>query len=155
MRKLFLTLIVTALPLSFAKADKPYGTGGCGLGSMLQGKHGNQVMAITTNETGTQTFAISSGTSNCVDSGVVKTGKEARAFIELNHLQLANDISRGRGETLSSLAGLYGCKDVGALGSVLQKNYDSIFADQKDSVDHIERSINKIIQTELAPTCIG
>src|SRR5690348_10000976 len=48
-----------------------YGVAGCGFGSMLFGKQPGfiQVLAATTNGTfGSQTFGISTGTSNCTDT---------------------------------------------------------------------------------------
>jgi hypothetical protein len=151
--KFLFSLILLASFSSLAHA-RNYGSGGCGLGSMVMGKDGSQVLAITTNETGTQTFAISSGTSNCVDEGIVHRRHEARAFIELNHRQLANDISKGQGESLSSLAHLYKCSDERAFGTEMQKNYQSIFPTPASSDDHVEASILKVIDQSL-PTCQG
>jgi len=60
---------------------QPYGMAGCGLGSIAFGNDQTmfkQVLAATTNGTfGTQTFGITSGTSNCVsggDQGRARTG---------------------------------------------------------------------------------
>ncbi len=131
---------------SLALAARPYGSGGCGLGSIVQGPNGNQVMAMTTNDTGTQTFAISSGTSNCVDSGVVKKHHEARVFIELNQHQLANDISKGQGETVSGLAHLYGCSDERDFNRSLQSRYQAIFPTQSVSPDHVEAAIQETVE---------
>ena len=154
MKSIFAMLALTALVAvgSFAEA-KAYGSGGCGLGSLMMGSDGNQVMAITTNGTGTQTFGITSGTSNCVDDGVVKKGREARAYIELNQRQLANDISKGGGETVSGLAQLYSCEDKGAFSTTLQKNYTMIFPSKNTSPDHVEASIQSLINSSL--NCAG
>ncbi len=87
-----------------------YGLAGCGLGSIVFGdKPGMiQVVAATLNGTGYQTFAISTGTSNCGESG-----KQARAeqFIEVNKVSLENDLSRGAGESIVSLSEVMGCKN--------------------------------------------
>jgi len=57
MKKLFFVLALSVS--SLALAAKPYGMGGCGLGSQLMGKDGNQVLAITSNGTsGNQTFGM-------------------------------------------------------------------------------------------------
>jgi len=89
-----------------------FGTAGCGLGSMLFGKQPGmiQVLAATTNGSfGTQTFGITSGTSNCTD---MSSGPgSAKAFIETNREALAKDIARGQGETISSLSSLAGCQN--------------------------------------------
>jgi hypothetical protein len=87
-----------------------YGMAGCGLGSIVFGdKPGMiQVVAATLNSTGYQTFAISTGTSNCGESG-----KSARAnqFIEVNKVALENDLSRGAGEAIVALSEVMGCKN--------------------------------------------
>lgn len=105
-----------------------YGMAGCGLGSMLFGNQNGfvQVFAGTTNGLfGTQTFGISSGTSNCVDSGSARVA--TRAYIEANREALAKDIARGQGETIAGLAAVAGCGDVAALGGTLQAKFGEVF----------------------------
>jgi hypothetical protein len=85
-----------------------------------------QVLAATTNGTsGSQTFGITSGTSNCDPAfpGVAST----RQFVETNRQAVAKDISRGSGETLQSISRLAGCRDAKAVGAVLQRDFRSIF----------------------------
>jgi hypothetical protein len=105
-----------------------YGMAGCGLGSMLFGKQAGfmQVLAATTNGFfGSQTFGISTGTSNCTDTAAgVATSK---AFIEGNREAVAKDISRGQGETIASLSTLAGCQDSKRVGAVLQSDFARIF----------------------------
>lgn len=109
-----------------AHAD-PYGTAGCGLGSIVfKDKPGFiQVVAATLNGTGFQTFAISSGTSNCGKSAPNQAS--AAAFIETNREAFAKDVARGQGETISSLTTLAGCANPAAVGSLLQSEFNSIF----------------------------
>jgi hypothetical protein len=157
---LFLTCFLIAplfLTSNATAEEKPYGFGGCGLGSVIVGKDGPQVLAITTNGTGTQSFGITSGTSNCVDSGVVKRKREARAFIEINQRQLANDIAKGGGETVVSLAHIYNCsqKSEGAFGSALQNHYQTIFPEATTTPDHIEATIRAVIIVELTESCLS
>jgi Protein of unknown function (DUF3015) len=105
-----------------------YGTAGCGLGSMLFGKQPGmiQVLAATTNGVfGTQTFGISSGTSNCIDNTAGPA--TSKAFIETNREAVAKDISRGQGETISSLSVLAGCPNSKLVGAVLQSDFAKIF----------------------------
>ena len=91
-----------------------YGMAGCGLGSLIFGKDNSvmmQVLAATTNGTGYQTFAITSGTSNCVSGGVVKASREQAAFAEVNFQDLKRNMASGGGEFLSSFSTLLGCED--------------------------------------------
>jgi hypothetical protein len=107
-----------------------YGAAGCGLGSIVFGSKPGfmQVFAATTNGTfASQTFGITSGTSNCNSSA--PGGMAARQFIETNRQAFAKDVSRGTGETIVSLATLSGCRDAKAVGVTLQKSFTSIFPD--------------------------
>src|SRR5215813_15499169 len=68
-----------------AHGKSTYGTAGCGLGSMVFGdqKGAIQILAGTTNWLfGTQTFGITTGTSNCGEAAVGVAG--TKTFIEGN-----------------------------------------------------------------------
>src|SRR5258706_1629657 len=81
-----------------------YGPAGCGLGSLIFSPDSGftPIFAATTNGTSyTQTFGISSGTSNC-DTGP-SSSKSAKVYVETNREALAKDIARGSGETLAGL----------------------------------------------------
>jgi hypothetical protein len=103
---------------------------GCGLGSMVvdDPTKWSQVAASFLNGTGTQTFGISFGTSNCVEDGVSSAAREKDAFVEANYAELRRDLATGSGSYLSSLASLYGCKGEAAqgFGKVLHNNQDKI-----------------------------
>jgi hypothetical protein len=109
-----------------------YGLAGCGLGSILFGTDNSKVMQIlaaTTNGSfGSQTFGITSGTSNCTSGGVVKAEKEQYAFVEVNFQDLKRNMAAGGGEFLSSFATLLGCEDTakGSLAKMTQDRYESI-----------------------------
>jgi hypothetical protein len=128
MKKLLLLVpaaILLAAPLANAAG---YGAAGCGLGSMVFGNKPGvmQILAATTNGTfASQTFGITTGTSNC--DGSLLGGAGAKVFIEANKEALAKDIARGQGETLTNLSQLAGCQDASAVGSSLQKKFDTLF----------------------------
>ncbi len=99
------------IPSSAFAAD--YGMAGCGLGSIVFGNDPGfmQVLAATTNGTfASQTFGITTGTSNCTDGGAVARGHEQKAFVEANFAQLSRDTARGEGEYLAAFSTLLGCK---------------------------------------------
>ncbi|WP_155722587.1 DUF3015 family protein [Bdellovibrio sp. HCB117] len=122
-----------------------YGSAGCGFGSIVMGSDGNQVLAATTNGTsGSQTFGISTGTLNCQQDGIFKSGREVPAFIEVNKLALANDAARGQGETLAGLANLMGCNS-SAFAPVMKKNYNKIFVETNMQPAAIEANINAVV----------
>jgi hypothetical protein len=114
-----------------AHAD-PYGMAGCGLGSILFGKDNTplmQILGATTNGfLGTQTFGITSGTSNCVSGGVVRAEREQAAFAEVNFQDLKRNMATGGGEFLASFSTLLGCEE-GAKADFFklsQEKYESI-----------------------------
>lgn len=131
------------------------GMAGCGLGSVVFGdKPGMiQVVAATLNATaGNQTFGISSGTSNCGQSG--NSGSQARLFIEVNKHALARDVSRGDGEALQSFAKIVGCPSR-TLGVELKSNYKQIFnknADTNETTNAIFNVIHSSTQLQQCST---
>ena len=85
---------------------------GCGLGKMLwedwkgQKQIAPQVFMATTNVTGSYSFSISSGTSGCSNDGKIWNSEMASLFIGVNYASLSEDMARGGGEHLASLATL-------------------------------------------------
>ena len=130
MKKLIMVgaLVLSLVSFSGSAFAAGYGDAGCGLGSIVFGSEQGpvQVLAATTNGTfGSQTFGITSGTSNCADSG--GGSASAKAFIEANRESLSKDIARGQGETIANLSVLAGCADEAAVGATLQQNFSTIF----------------------------
>jgi len=130
-----------------------YGMAGCGLGSIVfADKPGMiQVVAATLNGVwGSQTFGITSGTSNCVNSD-----KAASLFIDANRVALAGEISKGAGETISGLASIYGCSDDNHVGAALKKNYNLIFPQASTETEVVRDSIRNILKNDqvIAGSC--
>ncbi len=71
-----------------AMSEKGYGMAGCGLGSLAFGDDNGkiQIIAATTNGTsGTQTFGITSGTSNCNPEDA-NVAANMNVYVEANRL---------------------------------------------------------------------
>lgn len=131
-----------------------YGPAGCGLGSLIFEPNSGftQIFAATTNGTfGSQTFGISSGTSNCTDSS--GGSASAKAFVETNRTALAKDISRGQGETIESLSRLGGCSDSRAVGASLQKNFDKVFPSAAMSDSEVGTSVVDALRSDATLAC--
>jgi len=134
MRKLTWGLALAAgLSLHAATASaQGYGMAGCGLGSLVfQNDNAmiKQILAATTNGTfGTQTFGITSGTSNCTMGGVLKSEREQMAFVEVNFRDLKHNMAAGGGEFLSSFGTLLGCEEAAkpALARMTQSKYEAL-----------------------------
>jgi hypothetical protein len=134
-------------------ADK-YGPAGCGLGSLIFEPNSGftQVLAATTNGTfGSQTFGISSGTSNCEGNGGGKAS--AKAFVETNRVALAKDIARGQGETIDSLAKLAGCQHPQAVGATLQRSFGRIFPSAAVTDGEVSQSVVETLAGDSALMC--
>lgn len=143
----------TTATSSIAEAG-PYGTAGCGLGSIIFGDSPGivQIFAGTTNGIfATQTFGITSGTSNCVDGG--GGGRRAQVFIETNRQAIAKDISRGGGETIVNLSTLSGCTDATAVGTALQRNFKSIFPDASVTDTQVSGAVIDVLRTDKSLAC--
>jgi hypothetical protein len=150
MKKMISTLALCALVASpaFAQANN---IGSCGWGSKLfMGQRGiaPQVLGATTNGTsGNQTFAITSGTSGCTQDGVVTSSWKTAAFIDGNMNKLALDMSRGEGESLSSLAALVGVNadDSAAFRASLQQNFDGIFSSSQVTSVEVAQNLKNVL----------
>ena len=138
MRKL--TLLFAMLGVMFtasAARAQGYGMAGCGLGSLLFGNDNTmlmQLLAATTNGTfASQTFGITSGTSNCTAGGVVKAEREQAAFAEVNFQDLKRNMASGGGEFLMSFSTLLGCEDSAKpmFFKMAQEKYESILPSVK------------------------
>ena len=129
MKNMIFSIILFSLIPVFAFAGK-YGMAGCGLGSIVIKSNGiMQVAAATTNGTSaSQTFGITSGTSNCTTDGVVQASKEREAFVDASKEELMSNISAGEGEYLTTLATLYSCNEdvMSDFNKVAQDNYEAI-----------------------------
>jgi len=118
MRILTLVLLSTAFVCSqtaVVLAAKNPDTGpGCGLGTLAWAdfKHPKniapQVMMATTNGMLFNTVGISFGLSGCTNDGAVMAEHKAEMFVASTFESLSEDMARGQGEHLASLATLLG-----------------------------------------------
>jgi hypothetical protein len=131
-----------------------YGPAGCGLGSLIFEPNSGftQIFAATTNGTfGSQTFGISSGTSNCSDTS--GGSASAKSFVETNRTALAKDVARGQGETIESLSRLGGCADARAVGVSLQRNFDKVFPNAAMSDSEVGSSVVDALRSDATLAC--
>jgi hypothetical protein len=142
MKKILVSALAAATLSTVALAGVNNQTG-CGLGSQLIKDDSTAIMLAlqaTTNGTGFQTFAITSGTSGCKKTKLVMN-EAAQEFVASNMDQLAKEIAMGQGESVDTLAELLMVEDKAAFANALQSNYTSIYTSQnvemKDVVDNI------------------
>jgi hypothetical protein len=151
---LFALLLITAPAFSkeMMVSKDAYGSAGCGLGSLVFGNEPGavQVFAATTNGTfGSQTFGITTGTSNC-GKGLVNTSENNNLaqFVENNMDNLAKEIARGNGESLNTLAELTGVSESEkpAVFTKLQANFSTIFSSDNVQVSEVVSRIVAIVK---------
>ena len=133
------TILILIFSMFSVAQAADIGTAGCGLGNVLMGgEHGmKQIFVATTNGTsGNQTFGITSGTSNCTDSG---RSAQLNNFIESNKVALTKEAARGEGQTLEGLTQVLGCK--ADFSAKVKNHYQQIF-----STDKTEEISSKILQ---------
>lgn len=131
-----------------------YGSAGCGLGSLLfePSNEITQIFAATTNGTsGTQTFGITSGTSNCDGSGY--SGGSAAVFVETNRSALAKDAARGKGATIAGLTSVAGCKSAKAVGRSLQRQFKTVFSSAAASDAEISENVLRVLKEDKSLAC--
>ena len=106
-----LSLICSPVNVTLAASNPDTGPG-CGLGKKLwedwkgQKQIAPQMFMATTNVTGSHSFAVASGTSGCSNDGRIWDSERASLFIGINYASLSEDMARGGGEHLASLAAL-------------------------------------------------
>jgi hypothetical protein len=164
MRASFVAAVAVALLATSAAAQSKetkaaikgtgvYGDAGCGLGSMAFGNQPGavQVLASTTNGfLGTQTFGITTGTSNCAP-GLFAAG--TRSFVDANREMVAKDISRGQGESIGALTQINACGDSTAVGAALQRNFAAIFPSEHASSDAVTGAILHVLHGDPSLGC--
>ena len=159
MKKVFLSVAVAGAlaTSSFAFFDGQYGgnryaAAGCGLGNMLfanESAKSNdmlwQILGGTVNSTGSQIFAITTGTSGCNPSGVFASNEELNNFAGQNLEKLASDVSKGGGETLDAFADLANVADKPAFFAAAQANFGKIFTSENISAGEVLANMDAVL----------
>jgi hypothetical protein len=155
---IFTTLLMSLLFLNQSSIlAGGYGMAGCGLGSLII-KENNflQIFAATTNGTsGSQTFGITTGTSNCTASGVVRSDKAQEVFVHLNYESLEKEMAVGKGEKLETLATLFGCNESQKFASMTKSKYEKLFSNEGNP-SHLFLSLKSEIEKDksLKSSCV-
>lgn len=141
--------------LAKKKYEKGYGMAGCGLWSqILKGKDkGTQigVFALRTFVLNSQTTAISSQLSNCVEGGANYAEMEQEVFIEINLAELSKEASQGNGDHLAALSEVLGCQDQKEFARLSQDKFAKIYGTSDSKV--VLASYASEIQSNDALTC--
>lgn len=151
-------LAAAAFGLKWAQAAD-YGMAGCGLGSLLFEENDfSQVIAATTNGTsGSQTFGITSGTSNCSSGGALKSEKAREVFVAVNFKDIAREMAAGKGEFVSALGVLSGCgaQALPSFLTLVQSNYATLLPSEATGPEEMLSKLDAAIAADgvLSKSC--
>ena len=149
-KKIASSFVIAALaPLALADNGP-----GCGPGAELwKGKTGlfAHSSAGTTNGTFFSPFAgLISGTSGCDNPGVVSNDYQQQVFVALNMDDLAQDVAKGNGHHISSMATLMGIEPVDheAFFKLSQENYGTIFKSDSTDVRQVLNALSDLLMQD-------
>lgn len=141
MKKLLMGFVLSLLVsgAAYAASGQARSNTGCGLGTMIFENQADdsiilQVLQSTTNgSTGTQTFGITSGTSECTPPANFAQNERLQHFVRNNMDNLAKEIAMGKGENLDTFVEMLGvgAAQSDAFKANLQANFDKIFTSDK------------------------
>ncbi|MFQ5779269.1 MAG: DUF3015 family protein [Nitrospiria bacterium] len=140
------------IPISTVQADVGTETGpGCGLGKVLfedvPGKNGalQQSVVWLFNLTGLPTFAITFGTSGCTNDGLVMNDQKVTVFASVNLENLKQDMAKGQGEYLESLATLMAIpgEQQDAFFALTQEKYASLYKSERTTSNEMLVALNQ------------
>ena len=148
-----LGVVAVASQAGLAMAANPDTGPGCGLGKIAWADFKNQkniapqVLMVTTNGTGMNTFAISSGTSGCTNDGQVWASERANVFAAINFDNLSQEMAQGKGEHLASLATLMGVpsEQHAAFFALTQERYSDLVQAGETSSMALVKALNDAV----------
>lgn len=147
--------------VTLAQMASAQGDAGCGLGSVVftSNKKLPQILAVTTNATfGSQTFGITSGTSNCKANGIAMVDREQIFYAENNFDALTIEMAQGRGEHLNGLATLMGCDGMNqsAFGAMTKSRYKVLLPTPNTTPVQMLESLRHELRnnSDLANVCL-
>jgi hypothetical protein len=153
MKKTLIAVILCLMMVSVASANTVRQDCGCGLGGMAigdrEGLLWNLLGTFLNGLCGNQTFAMSSGTSDCGRPETLAMLDKLNIFVADNMDVLAVDIAQGNGESLDALAEIAAIPEAkrSVFYSSLQSNFSRIYPNPEVAHDTVVSEITKIIET--------
>ena len=152
--KLIIGLFALVAASSVFAADT---SSGCGMGYEVAPKQ-SLVSSSTrslVNATFSNSIAMTLGTSGCAKHSIVKNDAKGIHFAEANMNQLAVEMSRGNGEFVTGFAGVFGCQNAVAFGSMVQAKYESVLPSANTSGVELYNNVKSEIRNNatLSASC--
>ena len=142
--------LLTASQIAIAGAAG--GNQGCGWGNALfKGGNGtaNHVLAgITNSISGNNTFGMTTGTNGCGTSGTLGYGGASAVSAIMD--EFSEDVARGEGDALSTVAVLYGVEpsDRETFANVMHENFAIIFPSEDVTTDKVIATIEALMKAD-------
>ena|SRR3989339_949681 len=151
MKKFTLALLALSASFTLSQTALANDPGNCGLPSLAIKSSTINILVNFFTSMPTYTLGVTSGTSGC--KGMVAIDQERSEFIASNYDSLTEEAAQGKGLHLETLAGLMGCQSSKAqFAQMTQKNFGSLFVDQADAVQVLER-LKAGIKAQPALSC--
>lgn len=155
MKKVLFSVMVLAAVVAFSGVSfaSLKSNTGCGFGTQIWAGHDGlipQLSAMTTNGiTTNQWMGISSGTLGCEKFRGIVFNSKVDSFIASNMESLANDMAKGQGEYLDTLATLLevNAADRLAFNAALQSNFSNIYTSEAVTSDEVKINIEKVLNS--------
>lgn len=120
------------------------GSSGCGAGWFILKKNSliSSLSRSFTNIMLSNTFGMTTGTSNCAKHSIVKNDFKAIHFTENSFEQLQTEMALGEGAYLLTLADLMGCSGASTrFQNVVKSNYEGIFPASDTKPDQMLKNV--------------
>lgn len=146
MKMLVTFLMVLMTSTSFA-ADS---SSGCGVGWMVFKDNSlvSSFFRAATNATFLNTVAMTFGTSGCAKHSIVMNDKSGIHFVEANQHQLVVEMAKGRGEYVSAMGYVLGCRNLDLFSAKARSNYNNIFSKDQMSASEIYQNIKNSVKAD-------
>ena len=135
-----------------AMAGAAGGEAGCGWGNALfKGNSGtaNHVLAGITNSIfGNNTFGMTTGTNGCTTTSTLGYGGASAVSAIMD--EFSEDVARGEGDALKTVAVLYGVEpaDRDTFALVMHENFAVIFPNEDVTAEEMIASIEEVMQAD-------
>lgn len=153
----FLFFVLASCGVFAAHPDKHPGSdnsSGCGLGWKVSKRKSllSSSSRASTNSIGSQSIAMTMGTSGCSKHELAKLEKEQEHFANSNFEHVLVDMAQGKGVYLNAFASMVGC-DAEVLGSYSQAHFDKVMAENGVAfLNNVKAQINS--NAALGAACI-
>lgn len=148
MKKFILAACLASLS-SVASADDA--GPGCGVGSIIfEGESGvgPNILAATTNQFVGQTYSMTSNTLGCDTTIPIGSNPAVAIYLDENLDSVAQDMARGEGEALVSLAQVIGISpaEQPEFFSTVQSQFDTIFAGEQVTRGSVMQNLYAVLE---------